>query len=65
MQALNSDADKLLSEYGEDAIRDPDLRRLKEEMRQCNRIYADLSAQAKDKGELLSWYFEILFDGFK
>ncbi len=50
LKALNEDAEKLISEYGVDAIKDPDLLRLQEEMRKCNKIFSDLSAKVKDKG---------------
>ena len=50
LKALNEDAHKLIAEYGVDAARNPALQRLQEEMRQCNRLFAELSARVENKG---------------
>jgi len=51
LKALNEDAHKLIAEYGVDAARNPALQRLQEEMRQCNRLFAELSARVENKGQ--------------
>ena len=39
---MNDDAQKLESEYGPEGQRDPLLIRLRQEMRECNELYAEL-----------------------
>ena len=50
MKAVNEDAEKLIAEYGPGA-RDPDLVRLREEIKLCNRIFNDLSNKVNDGGK--------------
>ena len=50
LKALNDDAEKLISEYGTDAMRDPDIARLREQMRECNRHFNQLTSQCADDG---------------
>ena len=50
VKALNQDAHKLIAECGVDAARNPSLQRLQEEIRHCNRLFAELSARVENKG---------------
>ena len=47
LRALNEDAEKLKQEYGE---QDPAVRRLQEQMKQCNQIFKELSSKVGDRG---------------
>ncbi len=49
VRALNDDADKLLSDA--DSGSDPELARLREQMRECNRHFNQLASQADDDRE--------------
>ena len=51
MKALNEDAEKLIAEYEAEGARDPALRRLQEEIRQCNKHYHELMSQCRDMGK--------------
>lgn len=53
MRALNEDAENLMQDDGSP---DPELNQLREEMKQCNEIYVQLSGQMQ-RGE--HWYYLI------
>ena len=56
LKALNEDAEKLLADYGSSA-QDPELQQLEEEMRNCNEIFAQLSAKTTGAGRNKITYF--------
>ncbi len=61
LKALNDDAEKLIAEYGTEGARDPDLKRLRDQMRECNRHFNHLASQCTDDGEC---HFNITFPLF-
>ena len=60
LKALNDDAEDLISEYGTDAMRDPDIARLREQMRECNRHFNQLAGQCADDGTCYSLLFSLI-----
>lgn len=46
-KAVNDDAEKLIAEIGES---NPDMRRLRSELAECNQIFLSLSTTAKEEG---------------
>ncbi len=62
LKALNDDAEKLIAEFGTEASRDPEISRLREQMRECNRHFNQLASQCVDDGQC---FRKVAFVAFK